>query len=892
MINYYIGIDIGGSHISIGLVDSHTGKIKDDKVYRYPLAPGLSAYQILSFWQSCIEKVIHEVGEENVLGIGVAIPGPFDYTRGISEIEGVKKYESLLGVNVKQSIRQIFPDINKPVIFMNDAAAFALGESSAGALKDSNRSIFISLGTGLGSAFLIDGKHVISGDGIPQKGYFYYYPVKDGIADDYFSTRWFESEWRKKNNTPINGVKQLAGKARSNDPDALGVFREFSIELADFMSIWFRSFQPDSMAIGGNISKAYDIFLPDFLQRIKENSCGNIDIRIAELGERAPLVGAAMSVKMQNNTNMETTKRKTTQYLMPGKAPEKPANGKYNIYPGFPIGEGKIKEGSEELAAWMIRHKIVMVDGYVGVFWDDFVADIDAEIKKAGKKALWLHTDAAMHEAPLLEKMIEPYLGNGDPLFGYITDKKLIDWFDKNKMDKIKPDEEYDINILVGCGASLFGWSAPLIYVDIPKNEIQYRMRAGYAANLGMKETKENKQTYKQFYFVDWRVLNEHKKDILPHIDLIVDGQHPENYTFMQGDDLRTGLSSMAHNYFRVRPWFEPGVWGGTWMREHFEGINKDVDNLAWSFELMVLENGILFESGGSLLEVSFDFIMYNNNKEVLGDCAGKFAYDFPIRFDFLDTFDGGNLSIQCHPSNEYIKQKFGMPFTQDETYYVMDCKKEAVVYLGFQEGVDPDEFHTALIRSHEKSVDAGIERYVQKHTANKHDLYLIPNGTIHASGKDILVLEISSAPYIFTFKMYDWLRLDLDGKPRPINIEHGMNNLRFDRQGEKVKEELISKPYIIQEDETFQLEHLPTHKEHFYDVHRYRFDDEIRIDNDNKCHVWMLVEGTSVKLRTSRGMESSFNYAETFVVPAATESYTLINTGKEKAVMVKAFVK
>jgi mannose-6-phosphate isomerase class I len=327
-------------------------------------------------------------------------------------------------------------------------------------------------------------------------------------------------------------------------------------------------------------------------------------------------------------------------------------------------------------------------------------------------------------------------------------------------------------------------------------------------------------------------------------------------------------------------------------MREHIEQLNKDVENLAWSFELMVLENGIMFESDGYLLEISFDFLMYNNYKEVLGDCADRFKYDFPIRFDFLDTFDGGNLSVQCHPQTKYIQEKFGMPFTQDETYYILDCQNQPVVYLGFQDDIQPEEFERELIYSQEHAQKIDIEKYVQKHAAKKHDFFLIPNGTIHASGKDNLVLEISSAPYIFTFKMYDWLRLDLDGYPRPINIEHGMNNLCFDRKGKKIQDEFISHPYILEQTPGCILEHLPTHPVHFYDVQRYTFNDSIQIETKGKCHVWMLVEGISVTLETSRGMKQRFNYAETFVIPADSQSYTITNNGKTKAIMLKAFVK
>ena len=140
---------------------------------------------------------------------------------------------------------------------------------------------------------------------------------------------------------------------------------------------------------------------------------------------------------------------------------------------------------------------------------------------------------------------------------------------------------------------------------------------------------------------------------------------------------------------------------------------------------------------------------------------------------------------------------------------------------------------------------------------------------------------------------MYDWIRMGLDGKPRPLNIQHGMNNLYFERKGEKVIQELICHPYIMEENQECTIEHLPTHKEHFYDVYRYTFKDRIQMYTEIKCHVFMIVEGDSVCIETEDGMKQRFNYAETFVIPAAARSYTIINENPDKRIMlVKAFVK
>ncbi len=588
---------------------------------------------------------------------------------------------------------------------------------------------------------------------------------------------------------------------------------------------------------------------------------------------------------------MKKAVRNTTQYLLP-LTKKRDKQGSYDIYPVFGIEKGKILSSLSDLVALIPMEGTVIIDGFAGILFDDFVEDLKRCLKENKRRLpVFINIEVALKRRGDIEREVSKFTGGGDQLFGTRTDMEMLDFFHEDKIKELKRPGNNDYRIIYGTGASLVDKNSFLIYIDLPKNEAQFRSRAGLKTHIGTPPLNP-KYDYKRNYFVDWVVLGRHKKGLLPEIDIFVDGQRSGELTFIKGDDLRDALKEMSQNVFRVRPWFEPGPWGGTWLKERISGLNKDVPNYAWSFELISPENGLILESNGIMLEFSFDLLMMQESQSILGDCHEIYGDEFPIRFDYLDTFNGGNLSIQCHPRPGYINKEFGENFTQEEAYYIMDTRDNAYVFLGFKDNIDPMEFNDLLERSFNEEQPLDIENFIQSHPALKHDLFLIPYGTIHGSGKNNLVLEISSTPYIFTFKMYDWLRPDLDGKPRALNIKRAMENLYFDRKGDRVKNELLCKPELIAVGEGWVQEHLKTHPTHIYDIHRYKFNNRVLIKNENKCHVLNLVEGESIILETVNGVRMQFNYAETFVVPAAAREYILINQSGKPAIVVKAFIK
>lgn len=488
-----------------------------------------------------------------------------------------------------------------------------------------------------------------------------------------------------------------------------------------------------------------------------------------------------------------------------------------------------------------------------------------------------------------------------DRVFGIITKLRMNDFFDGDKIKYLKNElaNSSRVSIVVGIGASLLVDHPDLIiYADMARWEIQQRMRRNEVDNIGISDRMESiEKQYKRAYFVDWRVCDELKKGLLPHFDFLLDTNNPEAPKMATGDAIRSVLDKATKQPFSVVPYFDAGLWGGQWMKEKFD-LDQSSKNFAWSFNCVPEENSLLIEFSNTNFEIPSLNVIFFKPEELLGPLVyNEFGAEFPIRFDFLDTMGGGNLSLQVHPLKKYIKEQFGMKYTQDESYYMLDAGDDAFVYLGTNDGVEPKDMIDELKRSQSTGHIFDAEKYSTKWQAKKHDHFLIPAGTVHCSGKDCMVLEISATPYIFTFKLWDWGRLGMDGKPRPISIDHGEKVIQWERTPEWTKNNLINQFEKINSGNGWLEEKTGLHDLEFIETRRQWFDRTVYHDTKNTLNVLMLIEGEQCIIESPNNSFEPFiaNFAEAIIVPAKVGKYTITPTEKnkdEKIAIIKAFVK
>lgn len=542
------------------------------------------------------------------------------------------------------------------------------------------------------------------------------------------------------------------------------------------------------------------------------------------------------------------------------------------------------------------RNPVVCVECYPGVL----EAALVSTLKEGLRPASTMMTADLLKSVSMIEHMVGDVLGD-DPVFGRMNRIQIEDFFDECKLgnarERVK-NRAQGMLLIVGTGASLVAPDADvLIYADMARRKIQQRQRRSEIGNLGADNLRESAGLkYKRAFFVDWRAADRLKASLISRVDFWLDTSS-DTPKLVTGRSMREGLSQLVHRPFRVVPYFDPGPWGGHWMEEVCD-LPDDAPNHAWCFDCVPEENSLLLEFGSTRVEIPAMNLTLFHPRELLGHSVySQFGAEFPIRFDLLDTMGGGNLSLQVHPKTQYIWDEFGMKYTQDESYYLLDAGEDGSVYLGMKDHVDRDAMIRELMAAHTNGGSFRAESYVNKFPAKKHDHFLIPAGTIHCSGKNSMVLEVSATPYIFTFKLWDWERLGLDGTPRPIHIDHGLMNLAWDRDTKWVQRNLINQIELVAKGEGWREERTGLHSLEFIETRRHWFTGPTLHETQDTVNVLNLVEGEEAVVESPINAFEPFvvHYAESFIVPAAIGPYRISPTGQsvgKTCATIKAFVR
>ncbi len=570
----------------------------------------------------------------------------------------------------------------------------------------------------------------------------------------------------------------------------------------------------------------------------------------------------------------------------------------YDRFPSTKI-TGTILQGWDAVHTLLVEcfkvKKVVAVDFYAGVREEEVAGELGLL-----SPTLFINTRNLMKPQDEIKAMTERFMTD-DVLFGYVTNLTLNDYFDAEKLEQARKQvaDATGRVIIVGSGAAMVAPAeATVVYVDMARWEIQQRFRVHEVKALGVDNREDAVSLqYKRGYFNDWRILDRYKESLFGRVDFWLDTHIANEPRLIDKETFFKGIEETVKTPFRVVPFFDPAPWGGQWMKEVC-GLNPEKENYGWCFDCVPEENSLYFEVNGVRFELPSVDLVLLKSRELLGEpVEARFGKDFPIRFDFLDTVGGGNLSVQVHPTTQFIRENFGMYYTQDESYYLLDAKEGASVYLGLKTGIDKNEMIHDLREAQKGEVVFDTERYVNRLPAKKHDHYLIPGGTVHCSGSEALVLEISSTPNLFTFKLWDWQRLGLDGKPRPINVERGKDVIDWKRDTEYVNKHLANRFTQVAEGDGWREECTGLHPNEFIETHRHWFSKPVTHHTNNSVNVLNLVEGEEAVVESPINAFRPFvvHYAETFIIPASVGEYTIAPYGKsvgQECGTIKAYVK
>ncbi len=572
-----------------------------------------------------------------------------------------------------------------------------------------------------------------------------------------------------------------------------------------------------------------------------------------------------------------------------------------------------LKMGSVSIAEELMRHMtdntVFLFEGYPSTDFSPIVNMCSSLAKTSGKPLMLVNVADYYKSAKTLEQEFEAYLPTDlkkDPilLFGRRIEGGYYNIFDMDRyQDLLRLIEERTCNVLVYGFGSAFSEELRkaadyICYFDLAPKEAPIRAKTGRMVNIGDKEARPFKRMMRRAYYIDFEIGLELRKQLMNHqlVDFYIDGTDITCYKMLPKAAFLELCAKMAQRPFRNKPVYLEGVWGGQYVKR-VRNIGDEMRNIAWVFDFIPMEVSVQAKLGEHIFEMPFYTLLQAEEERLMGKaCQEKFGGYFPIRFNYDDTFhSSGNMSIQVHSDSQYNKENFNEFGRQDESYYIVEAAHGAKTYLGFQDEIDPEEFMDQARRSETEHCTIDHDHYVNSVESKPGRQLLIPAGTIHSSGRNQVVLEIGSLTVgSYTYKLYDYLRLDIDGVPRPIHTYHGDRVLAKSRNKSWVLDNLVQAPRVIREGDGWSESIIGEHDLLYFSLRHLEFETEIEDDTNGKFHVLSLVNGEKVRVQSCENPDEYYeqNYLDIILVPASVGRYKIINLGNQPVTVHKTCLK
>jgi mannose-6-phosphate isomerase class I len=556
---------------------------------------------------------------------------------------------------------------------------------------------------------------------------------------------------------------------------------------------------------------------------------------------------------------------------------------------------------------------IMALDGYTGARFDQTINLLSQNLKL---KSIDVKTFDFKNVLKSSSQLDEDFLENlkedkeKDPvlLYGKLFKGGYEDLFDAEKLAQFetsikesKTGSSNQVFIVYGFGCTLKmlrSYYDIVCYFDVTPKEVILRAKKGMFANLGDLIARPIKTMLRRCYYIDFEVAGHLRWELIENnaIDYYIASNDLNKLQLIPKESFSSITSALAKCPLRCKPVYIEGVWGGHYIKK-LRNLPDTMVNAAWVFDLIPLEVSVVVEAGKQLLEFPFFTFVQKEGEALMGaDCVKKFGGYFPIRFNYDDSYhSSGNMSIQVHSGHKYNVENYGEHGRQDESYYIVATGHGAKTYVGFNEDADPNEFISLVKKSEKDFTPVDYQKYVSHIKSIPGTQVMLPAGTIHSSGRNQVILEIGSLTIgSYTYKMYDYLRADFDGKPRPIHTYHGENVLSKERTTSWVKENLVQEARLVKSGNGWAEYIVGEHDLLYFSLRRLEFEKEIEGNTEGKFHVLTLVDGEKVLVQSLDNPELSYtqNYLDVVVVPANMGRYVVKNLGNQPVCMHKTMLK